>query len=107
MYDWNEYQQWAKEGVLDSTHTPQLPLIYPTLGLVGEAGEFADKVKKIIRDGQPNYTDLALELGDVLWYLAICAEYIGMDLEDIMQMNVDKLNARRANDTVHGSGDHR
>jgi NTP pyrophosphatase (non-canonical NTP hydrolase) len=110
--DWDEYQRWCVEGVLPSTHTPQLPLIYPTLGLVGEAGEFADKVKKLIRDGnvgtpRETETELAKELGDVLWYLAVCADYIGFDLSTVMEMNMEKLNKRREEGKVHGSGDNR
>ena len=106
---WDEYQKWCVEGVLPSTATPQLPLIYPTLGLVGEAGEFADKVKKMIRDGITGnvYEELAKELGDVLWYLSVCAEYIGFDLSTIVDMNMEKLNDRRARDMVHGEGDNR
>lgn len=107
--DWNEYQDWCVNGVLDSTHTPQLPLIYPTLGLVGESGEFADKVKKIIRDGPESVDELDLvkELGDVLWYLAVCADKLGVPLSWVVEVNMAKLNRRREEDKIHGQGDNR
>lgn len=108
--DWDDYQEWCVQGVLPSTHTPQLPLIYPTLGLVGESGEFADKVKKLIRDKDSTTLtgeDLAKELGDILWYLSVCAHYLGYDLSTIMEMNMAKLNKRREDNTVHGQGDNR
>jgi len=86
--------------------------IYPTLGLCGEAGEVAEKVKKIIRDsnGVPTPERVALlkkELGDVLWYLgAICTE-LGLDLEEVARENVGKLQERKATNTIHGDGDTR
>ena len=65
------------------------------LGLAGEAGEFANMVKKMIAHGHPITDDeLAEELGDVLWYLAEAASACGLTLNDIAQMNVDKLRAR-------------
>lgn len=107
--DWNEYQKWCVEGVLPSTHIPKHPLVYPALGLAGETGEYVDKVKKTIRDGltADTYKALAAELGDILWYLAVSAEYLGYSLPEIVDMNVAKLNDRRARNVVGGSGDER
>ena len=107
--DWDEYQQWCVVGVLPSTHVEGHPLVYPALGLAGEAGEYVDKVKKTIRDGLKlaDYEEMAKELGDVLWYLAVSAEYLGFDLSAIVEMNMQKLNARREAGTVQGSGDNR
>ena len=87
-------------------------LIYPTLGLAGEAGEVAEKVKKLIRDRNGLVDDsfkhdLALELGDVLWYVAQLATELGITLEDVGQLNLQKLNSRSQRGTLNGEGDHR
>jgi NTP pyrophosphatase (non-canonical NTP hydrolase) len=109
VVDWNEYQQWATEGLLETAMIPGHPLVYPALGLAGEAGEYVDKVKKTVRDGMKpeGYEDMALELGDVLWYLAVSAEHLGFDLSTIVEMNMAKLNRRREENLIQGSGDHR
>ena len=90
-----------------------LPVVYPALGLAGEAGEVADKVKKTIRDKGGNFTDetvkseIAKELGDVMWYLAATARDLGYTLEEIAEMNLVKTRSRASRDRVHGSGDNR
>jgi NTP pyrophosphatase (non-canonical NTP hydrolase) len=86
--------------------------IYPTLGLCGEAGEVADKVKKVIRDRGGEFSPevkraLELELGDVLWYVAQLATELGLDLEQVAQANLDKLASRAARDVIGGEGDER
>ena len=86
--------------------------IYPTLGLVGEAGEVAEKVKKVIRDKKGIFDEdskngLRKELGDVLWYLSnICTEF-NFSLEDIAIQNLEKLKLRAAKGKISGSGDDR
>lgn len=87
-------------------------LSYVTLGLTGEAGEIANKVKKILRDKGGMVTsedraDLSKELGDVLWYVARLADEIGYPLEEIAQKNVDKLTSRKSRGVLGGSGDNR
>ena len=87
-------------------------LPYMALGLAGEAGEVANKVKKIIRDNNGNLTPevkqaLQAELGDVLWYVAGLATILGVDLHDVAAVNIDKLSARKAKGTLKGSGDSR
>jgi NTP pyrophosphatase (non-canonical NTP hydrolase) len=86
--------------------------IYPTLGLCGEAGEVADKVKKVIRDDGGAFSDpvresLKLELGDVLWYVAQLASELGFDLDTIARANLEKLASRVARNVIAGSGDQR
>jgi NTP pyrophosphatase (non-canonical NTP hydrolase) len=86
--------------------------IYPTLGLVGEAGEIAEKVKKMIRDDGGVLTEerrqtLIKELGDVLWYLSALSREIGSSLEEIAKTNIDKLYSRMNRDKLHGEGDNR
>lgn len=100
----------------------QIGLAYCALGLTGEAGEVADKIKKLYRDDNlfdlqqegmggtvisENKAALIKELGDTLWYLTAISQEIGTSLEEIMQVNVDKLLARRATGTLKGSGDDR
>ena len=87
-------------------------LTYPALGLCGEAGESAEKVKKAIRDDGGRLTparreELAAELGDVLWYLAQLATEAGLDLDEIAEENLHKLLSRRERGVLQGSGDRR
>ena len=86
---------------------------YLTLGLTGEAGEIANKVKKFIRDGaaQDEYLakriEIGYEIGDVLWYCAVLAKEMEMDLGHIMENNLQKLDDRKKRGTLSGSGDNR
>ncbi len=87
-------------------------LSYLSLGLNGEAGEVADKVKKVIRDDGGNLSSehkdaLAKELGDVLWYLTQLSRAIGTSLEAVATMNIKKLAERKKGNTLRGSGDDR
>lgn len=105
----NEYQVAARSTAI---YPQNRQIIYPTLGLTGEAGEVADKVKKVIRDSNDVFTDekkhqIALELGDVMWYAAALAHDLGYTLEEVCQMNLDKLASRMQRDKIHGSGDER
>lgn len=105
----NEYQEHA----LDTAIYPENQrIIYPTLGLTGEAGEVADKVKKVIRDNNLQFTDerkleIAKEIGDVLWYCATLSRDLGFELDTVAQMNVDKLRSRKERHILTGSGDNR
>ena len=85
---------------------------YPALGLCGEAGEVAEKVKKAMRDDGGVLTDarraaLAAELGDVLWYVAQLATEAGLDLDEIAEENLAKLLSRKERNVLQGSGDTR
>ena len=82
-------------------------LVENTLGL-GEAGEVAEKVKKLIRD-KSRFTrkDILLELGDVLFYAQSLTSYFKSDLQEVIEMNVSKLNGREVRGTLKGSGDNR
>jgi NTP pyrophosphatase (non-canonical NTP hydrolase) len=89
-----------------------LALSYISLGLVGEAGELSNKIKKLIRDSVGEISDelrkdLSKELGDCLWYIAnICTE-LQLDLNEIAQQNLDKLLSRKERGVLTGSGDNR
>ena len=88
-------------------------LEYLALGLTSEAGEVAGKVKKLIRDGEDvegsdmKKIAIASEVGDVLWYCALMAKEVGIPLNTIMQMNLEKLHSRKERGTLKGSGDNR
>jgi NTP pyrophosphatase (non-canonical NTP hydrolase) len=88
------------------------PIVYPTLGLVNEAGEVAGKIKKIFRDhdGQISEADreaLKGELGDVLWYLTQICTNLGLTLEEVAEANLDKLFSRLERGVIRGDGDNR
>jgi NTP pyrophosphatase (non-canonical NTP hydrolase) len=112
--NFNEYQKKATATAL----YPRVGnnFVYPTLGLVGEAGEVAEKVKKLIRDkqiedpallSQADKEALQKELGDVLWYIAQIATELKLNLADVAEMNLTKLQSRRERDTLTGNGDDR
>jgi NTP pyrophosphatase (non-canonical NTP hydrolase) len=87
-------------------------LLYTSLGLAGECGEFCDKVKKILRDkGGVIDTEtkeaLSQELGDVLWYVSQCAQELNLNLSLIAYGNINKLSSRLARGKIGGSGDNR
>lgn len=105
----NEYQKGALETAV---YPEQYRVIYPALGLAGEAGEVADKIKKVIRDeggkvDEQRRIDVAKEIGDVLWYCAVLASDLGFELEDIGRMNYEKLKSRKERGKIGGSGDNR
>ena len=113
----NKYQSQALET---RAYPEEFRVIYPALGMNGEAGEVADKVKKIIRDTEITRNEdgsidlsneqkeaLAMEIGDVLWYVAILSYDLGYSLEDIAIMNYQKLHSRMQRDKIKGSGDNR
>jgi NTP pyrophosphatase (non-canonical NTP hydrolase) len=107
-FDFARYQEPAAVtgGVVRVDH----PIVYATLGLTNEAGEVAGKVKKIFRDHGGLITEedraaLALELGDVLWYLAELCTQLGLSLEVVAARNIEKLRGRQARGTLGGDGD--
>lgn len=105
----NEYQ---KEALVTATFSEVVKIVYPTLGLNGEAGEVAEKVKKVIRDNNGDFSrekcvEIAKELGDCAWYLAVLAHGIGYTLEEICEMNIAKLRSRQQRGMIHGNGDNR
>jgi NTP pyrophosphatase (non-canonical NTP hydrolase) len=107
----HEYQEEASETAIYPGENTIMGLAYCGLGL-GEAGEVQGKIKKILRDSDGVYSpeqayEIAKELGDALWYIAMVAKELGYDLEDIAQMNLDKLGDRRERGVLKGSGDNR
>ena len=105
----DEYQNHALETAI---YPKQYKVIYPALGITGEAGECSDKVKKVIRDNNGEFTDdrkreIAKEIGDVLWYCAALAHDIGYTLNEVGEMNIEKLNSRKERNKINGNGDNR
>ena len=107
------FEEYAVQAGLTALYPQRgANLVYPTLGLSGEAGEVSEKVKKIIRDrdgilDEEQRMAIAKELGDVLWYVAAMAHEIDVSLPVIARMNVAKLHGRAVRGTIQGSGDDR
>jgi len=109
MSDFNSYQRSAAGTAI---YPDQHKITYPALGMAGEAGEVANKVKKLIRDGPENRPDtwredIASEIGDVLWYCASLASDLNLSLGMIAAQNLIKLDKRKDKGTLGGSGDTR
>lgn len=104
----NEFQQEAlKTAIYPKEHR----IVYPVLGMTGEAGEVAGKVKKVIRD-YGSFTDerkreIAKEIGDVLWYCAALSNDLGYSLEEVCLMNIEKVKSRKERGVIGGTGDNR
>ena len=107
--DLDMYQQVAKTTAI---YPREQAIIYPTLGLTGEAGEVANKVKKIIRDdgnkiNESLVQEISAEIGDCLWYISVLASDIGLELSDIAVNNTVKLKDRMNRGVIGGNGDKR
>lgn len=108
--DFKEYQEKSRK-------TAKYPdvgenYIYPTLGLAGEAGEVAEKIKKVMRDkggrvDDATREDIKKELGDVLWYITQLATELGISLDDVAESNIKKLYDRMDRGVLGGNGDNR
>lgn len=112
--DLSDYQRAAHETSLGTRYGEgeMAGLIYPTLKLAGEAGEFAEKVGKLLRDregriGSAERESLSDELGDVLWYVAEVATVLDLDLDRVGAANLEKLRSRARRGVIQGSGDDR
>lgn len=115
--NFNKYQQEAAQTwmqvEIDGPNTETAhDLAYQTIGLIGEAGELANKVKKIFRDGDGVITEEALrglkgELGDILWYLNSIASCLGLSMSEVARDNIQKLRTRKEQDKIGGEGDDR
>jgi len=100
-----EYSYWVENKIMTEGKDR---LIENTLGLVGEAGEVAEKIKKLIRDSNRfSNEDIVKELGDVVFYATALANYFESSLEEVIEVNVEKLDGRERRGTLGGSGDDR
>lgn len=105
----NIYQEWSlSTAIYKGAGTGNdAELTYLALGLNGEAGEVADKIKKHLRDNKLDIGGIIHELGDVCWYIARMADALGYDFEDLLTINHSKLESRKMRDVLSGSGDER
>ena len=108
--DIKEYQEAAHK----TSQCPKIgeEYIYPVLGLCGEAGELANKVKKIFRDDgciltEARKTEIKKELGDILWYVAEISTTLGLDMDNVAETNIEKLASRLGRGAISGDGDTR
>lgn len=104
-----EYQRLA---LVKKTYGIGQPVYYPGFGIGSEAGEVAGKLMRLQRDhngvlNQERKLEIAKELGDCLWYITACAEDLGLTLEDIAILNLEKVKYRNENNKIHGEGDNR
>ena len=107
--DFNAYQNAARKTAL---YADAYRVTYPALGLASEAGEVAGKVKKVLRDRAGDFSEdqiIAIkdELGDVLWYVAVLAADLGLDMGTIAAGNIEKLRSRQERGALRGNGDRR
>jgi len=105
-----EYQKLSRETAFYPDKDKNF--VYPTLGLAGEAGEVAEKIKKVLRDkngiiDQQTKEEIQKELGDVLWYCAQIATELGLSLDQVATLNIEKLFSRKERGMLHGNGDNR
>lgn len=107
----DDYQKLALTTAIHHSD-PQMDKTIWVLGIAGEAGEVVEKWKKIVayRDGEiadNDIEEIKKELGDVLWYVAMLAHSLGLSLDEVVRLNVDKLASRRARGVTKGVGDNR
>lgn len=107
-----EIKQYEEVIKMTAVFPQEIGLLYCTLGVNGEAGEIAEKVKKLYRDSNGEMTEelrqsLIKEIGDVIWYCAALSSVLGVSLEEVLDKNYEKLMKRRATNTLHGNGDDR
>ena len=109
----NDYQKKAaKYDLFEVAGIKEVGFLEKVLGLVGEAGETADKIKKILRDKNGVVSDedrdlVIKELGDTLWYIAAISRYLGVGLSEVASGNIEKLESRYQRNKLHGAGDER
>ena len=103
----NSFREYQIKAVSFAIYPATHKVLYPTLGLCGETGEIAEKVKKQVRDNNFNRHEVAKELGDVLWYIAALSKDLGITLNEVAAINHEKLQSRQKRGVLKGSGDKR
>ena len=104
-----EYQEKIK---VTAKYPSNVRVLYPCLGLAGETGEVCEKIKKVYRDNGGVFThdkveEIKKEIGDVLWYIQALCNDLGISMQDVAQLNVDKLFSRLERGVINGNGDNR
>ena len=105
-----EYQKESRKTALYPNKDNNF--VYPVLGLCGESGEIAEKIKKVIRDeggivDENKKEEIKKELGDVLWYISQIATELKISLSEVAKVNIEKLQSRLERNKISGSGDNR
>lgn len=106
------FADYESEAISTAIYSPGHAVMYPALGMCGEAGEVAEKVKKLFRDHDGMLTDeyresIKKEIGDVLWYIAALSRDLGIRMEDAARVNIEKLRSRKERGVIKGNGDER
>jgi NTP pyrophosphatase (non-canonical NTP hydrolase) len=107
----DEYQKQALKTVVND-YEPLMEKTIWAMGVAGEAGEVVEKWKKIVaykkgEISEDDLAELAKELADVVWYIAVMAHSLGLSFDDIMARNLEKLKSRQARNVIRGAGDNR
>ena len=107
-----EMNEFQRQSLQTAIYPQELKTIYPLIGITGETGEVAEKVKKVIRDrnglfSKSDRLEIAKELGDVLWYLSVLANDLGYSLDEVATLNIEKIRSRNERGKLHGNGDNR
>lgn len=108
--DFQKYQKQSRRTAIYPDKDNNF--VYPTLGLSGEVGEVAEKIKKVLRDkggmiDDATREEIKKELGDVLWYVSQIASELGLSLDDVAETNIKKLLSRLERGVIGGNGDNR
>lgn len=108
--NFNDYQKKANQTAIYPNRGKNW--VYPVLGICGEAGEIAEKFKKVIRDeggkiSAEKKLEIEKELGDVLWYVSQIATELKIDFNSVAKTNIKKLNSRLVRKKIKGNGDNR
>jgi NTP pyrophosphatase (non-canonical NTP hydrolase) len=107
FYDSGQLNDYQRAAAATAIYKQEHAVIYPALGLAAEAGEVANKVKKILRDGNFDRAAIADEVGDCLWYIAALCRDLNVELKDLADANLKKLYDRKNRGVLSGSGDKR
>ena len=106
-YDSGQLNDYQRAAANTAIYKQEHAVIYPALGLAAEAGEVANKVKKILRDGDFDRKAVADEIGDCLWYIAALCRDLNVNMNDVARANLSKLQDRKKRGVISGSGDNR
>lgn len=112
-----DFKQYQEKAITTKIYNQSVAIPYCVLGIAGEAGEIAEKIKKYLRDEFDNYSkgfmreemkvEISKEVGDVLWYLAAICDELGLDFNEVAEQNIAKLQSRKDRGQLVGSGDNR
>lgn len=108
----NNFSDYEKIAMSTKVGWNNNEILYPLIGMCGETGEVADKIKKVLRDKNGKFSEsdrleILKEIGDTLWYMTALCNDLGSSLKDAANINLEKVTKRREDNTIHGEGDNR